>query len=451
MSDLNVAVVGGGLAGLAGALACAEAGARVTLLEARPRLGGATWSASHQGLEIDNGQHVFLRCCTAYRAFLNRIGAGHLVQLQSRLAIPVVAPGGRTAWLRRHRLPAPLHLAPSLARFTHLSWSERLRVAAAARQLAKLDLADRTLDQRSLGAWLEQAGQSPRAIARFWDLVIRPTLNAPPEAASLSLAAFVFQTGLLREAEAADIGWARVPLARVHADPAARTLAELGAQVVTRARVRSIEVAAGRVAGVLLDGGRVSADAVILASPHAEAAELLPAESGVDTRALAALPSSPIVNLHMIWDRRVFEHEFAAALESPLQWIFDRTRAAGLAGGQYLAISLSAAEEHLGVSAETLRRRFEPELRRLFPAAREARLVKLFVTSEPAATFQQAPGTQRLRAGTQTRVGGLYLAGAWTDTGWPATMEGAVRSGQTAARALLSAAGRSQRLPRVAA
>ena len=451
MSDLHVAVVGGGLAGLAGALACADAGARVTLLEARPRLGGATWSAPHQGLEVDNGQHVFLRCCTAYRAFLDRIGAAHLVKLQRRLAIPVVAPGGRTAWLRRSRLPAPLHLAPSLARFTHLSWTERLRVAAAARQLAKLDLADRALDQRSLGAWLERAGQSPRAIANFWDLVIRPTLNAPAEDASLALSAFVFQTGLLKQADAADIGWARVPLARVHAEPALRTLTELGAQVATRARVRSIELEAGSVAGVRLDGGRIDADAVILATPHAVAAELLPAESGVDTRALAALPSSPIVNLHMIWDRPVFRHEFAATVGSPLQWIFDRTRAAGLAGGQYLAISLSAAEEYLGVPAEALRRRFEPELRRLFPAAREAQLAKLFVTSEPAATFRQAPGTGSLRAATQTRVAGLYLAGAWTDTGWPATMEGAVRSGLAAAHALLSAAGRTQRLPRVAA
>jgi squalene-associated FAD-dependent desaturase len=451
MSDLHVIVVGGGLAGLAGALACAEAGARVTLLEARPRLGGATWSARHQGLEIDNGQHVFLRCCTAYQAFLNRIGAGHLVQLQGRLAIPVVAPGGRTAWLRRHRLPAPLHLAPSLARFTHLSWRDRLGVMAAARQLAKLDLSDPAVDQHSFGEWLARQGQSPVAVGRFWDLVIRPTLNTSAESASLALSAFVFQTGLLREADAADIGWARVPLARVHAEPALHTLTELGAKVVTRARVRSIELDAGSVSGVRLDGGRIDADAVILATPHAEAAELLPAESGVDARALAALPSSPIVNLHMVWDRRVFGHEFAATVDSPLQWIFDRTRAAGLAGGQYLAISLSAAEEYLGVSAEALRRRFEPELRRLFPAARDAQLAKLFVTSEPAATFQQAPGSGSLRAAAQTRVGGLYLAGAWTDTGWPATMEGAVRSGITAARALLSAAGRTSRLPRVAA
>lgn len=451
MSELHVAVIGGGLAGLAAAVECADGGARVTLLEARPRLGGATWSAQHQGLAIDNGQHVFLRCCTAYLGFLRRIGSADRVVLQRRLAIPVVARSGRTAWLRRHPLPPPLHLAPSLARFAHVSWADRLRIAAAARRLAQLDLADPALDERSFGDWLARAGQSPRAVERFWDLVIRPTLNAGAADASLALAAFVFQAGLLREAESADVGWARVPLARVHAEPAARALAELGAQVLTRAHVRAIELEAASVAGVRLDAESIRADAVILATPHAEAAGLLPAESGVDTRALAGLASSPIVNLHLVWDRVVFPHEFAATVGSPLQWIFDRTRAAGLAGGQYLAVSLSAADDCVGVSAESLRRRFEPEFRRLFPAARAARLEKLFVTCEPAATFRQAPGTRRLRASTQTRVRGLYLAGAWTDTGWPATMEGAVRSGLAAARAALAAAGRTKHLPQAAA
>jgi len=451
MSELHVAVVGGGLAGLAAGLACADAGARVTVLEARPRLGGATWSTQHQGLAIDNGQHVFLRCCTAYLGFLDRIGARDRVALQNRLAIPVVAPGGRTAWLRRHRLPAPLHLAPSLARFAHVSWAERLRIAAAARRLARLDRADPALDERSFGDWLAREGQSPRSIDRFWDLVTRPTLNASSRDASLTLAAMVFQTGLLREADAADVGWARVPLERVHADPAARALSKLGAEVRMRARVRGIDLEARGVTGVRLDSGRVSADAVILATPHAEAAGLLPASSGIDTRALAALESSPIVNLHVVWDRPILAHAFAAAVDSPLQWIFDRTGPSGLAGGQYLAVSLSAADAYVGVSAESLRSRFEPEFRRLFPAAHAARLEKLFVTCEPAATFRQAPGTHRLRAPTQTRVAGLYLAGAWTDTGWPATMEGAVRSGIAAARAALAAAGRTQGLPQVAA
>jgi squalene-associated FAD-dependent desaturase len=451
VSELRVVVVGGGLAGLAAGLACADAGARVTLLEARPRLGGATWSTRHQGLAIDNGQHVFLRCCTAYRDFLARIGASDRVELQRRLAIPVLRAGARTAWLRRHPLPAPLHLAPSLLRFAHVSAAERLRIAAAARRLAALPLEDPGLDERSFGDWLAANGQSERAVARFWDLVTRPTLNVAAQAASLALAAMVFQTGLLRDADAADVGWARVPLEHVHAEPAAAALRARGAEVRLRARVARIELAPDGVAGVVLGEGRLAADAVILAAPHEAAAALLPAAAGIDANALHALGSSPIVNLHVVWDRRILSHAFAAAIDSPLQWIFDRTQASGLERGQYLAVSLSAADAWLGASARELRRAFEPEFRRLFPAARGATLERLFVTSEPEATFRQAPGTRRLRPGPVTRVRGLYLAGAWTDTGWPATMEGAVRSGLSAARAALLAAGRTQGQPQVAA
>jgi squalene-associated FAD-dependent desaturase len=451
MSELRVAVVGGGLAGLAAGLACADAGAHVTLFEARPRLGGATWSTVHQGLAIDNGQHVFLRCCSAYRAFLERIGAEGCVALQRRLAIPVVASGARGVWLRRHRLPAPLHLAPSLACYRHVSVRDRLRIAAAARRLAALDLADPTLDEHSFGAWLTAHAQSPRAIAHFWDLVAKPTLNLAAGDASLALAAMVFQTGLLNEPDAADLGWASVPLERVHAQPAAHALRERGAEVRLRARVGAIELAAGGAAGVRVEATRVPADAVILATPHAAAAQLLPEAAGIDTRALAGLGSSPIVNLHVVWDRPILAQPLVAAIDSPLQWIFDRTRASGLERGQYLAVSLSAADAWVGVSAEALRRSFEPEFRRLFPAARAARLERLFVTCEPAATFRQAPGTRRLRPGARTRVAGLYVAGAWTDTGWPATMEGAVRSGVAAAREALVGAGRSLGLPDVAA
>ncbi len=361
MSELRVAVVGGGLAGLAAGLACADAGARVTLLEARPRLGGATWSTQHQGLEIDNGQHVFLRCCSAYRGFLERIGAHDRVELQSRLAIPVVMGGARTAWLHRQRLPAPLHLAASLARFTHVSLGERLRIASAARRLAALDLADPALDENSFGAWLAANAQTPRAIARFWDLVGKPTLNLEAADASLALAVMVFQTGLLRDPDAADLGWASVPLERVHAEPASRALRERGAEVQLRARVRQIELSADGVAALRVDARRIAADAVILATPNAAAAELLPAEAGIDRRDLVALGSSPIVNLHVVWDRPIFEHALVAAVESPLQWIFDRTRASGLERGQYLAVSLSAADAWVGASADSLRQRFEPD------------------------------------------------------------------------------------------
>jgi squalene-associated FAD-dependent desaturase len=447
----RVAVVGGGLAGLAAAIACADRGAEVTLFEARPRLGGATWSTELQGLHVDNGQHVFLRCCTEYLAFLERIGARARTVIQPRLAIPVISPGGATSWLRRVGLPAPLHLAPSLARYAPLSVAERLRLVFAAQRLKSLRLDDPSLDRTTFGEWLAAHGQSPRMIERFWDLVTRPTVNLPAAEASLALAAKVFQTGLLQAPDAADVGYAALPLERVHAEPAEQTLEKLGAVVRKRARVQRIELDAGGVTGLWVAGQRFECDALVLAAPHEDAAKLLPDAAGLDAAALGKLGSSPIVNLHTVWDRRVLPHAFAAGVGTPLEWLFDRSEASGLERGQYLAVSLSAADRWVGMSSESLRAVFEPAFRALLPAARDAVLERFFTTCEPTATFRGVPGTHALRARSETRVSGLYLAGAWTDTGWPATMEGAVRSGVSAARAALIRVGRTRGLPEIAA
>jgi squalene-associated FAD-dependent desaturase len=451
MRTPNIAIIGGGLAGIAGALACRDAGARVTLLEARARLGGATWSTRRDGLWIDNGQHVFLRCCTAYRELLRRLGVEERVQLQERLAVPVVAPGGGTHWLRRGRLPAPLHLAPSLLRFGHLTLANRLRVARTVRRIGALDLGDSALDERSFGAWLLEQGESADAIAGFWDLLIRPTVNVSAADASLALAAKVFQTGLLEAAGNADIGWARVPLQELHGEAADRALSRGGAQVRTRAHVARIEPAAQGAVVTCADGARIEADAVILAAAHEEAADLLPAAAGLDPAGLRKLGRAPIVNLHVVFDRRVTDHPLLAGARTPLEWIFDRSQGAGLGGGQYLTISLSAADAYVGVRVDELRRIFLPELERLLPQAHGVRVLRFHVTCERAATFHQVPGTRRLRPGPRTALPGFYLAGAWTDTGWPATMESAVRSGLAAARCALRDAGRSRDLPAEAA
>jgi squalene-associated FAD-dependent desaturase len=443
----RVVVVGGGLAGLAAALACADGGASVVVVEARRRLGGATWSAQRDGLWVDNGQHVFLRCCTAYREFLSRIGAGSLVTVQERLAIPVLSPTGQRAWLRRGRLPAPLHLAASLARYPFVAPGDRLRMAQAALRLARLDLADPALDGRTFGSWLEGCRQPASAVDALWNLIALPTLNLPAGEASLALAAKVFQTGLLTHRDAADIGWARVPLSRVHAEPAARSLHSAGAAVMLGVRVTEVVAGEQGTLSVHHDGRSLDAEAVVVAVPHEEVASLLPPEALPDPGCLRALGSSPIVNLHAVFDRPVTDLPFAAGVGTPVQWVFDRTAAAGLTAGQYLAVSLSGADTYISRSSEELRSEFLPALARLFPLIRSARLERFFVTREPAATFRQAPGTARLRPGPRTGVPGLFLAGAWTDTGWPATMEGAVRSGTAAAREALVAVGRTRRLP----
>jgi squalene-associated FAD-dependent desaturase len=445
-----VVVVGGGLAGLTAALTGADAGARVTLLERRPRLGGATWSFEHHGLQFDNGQHVFMRCCTAYRRFLARIDASDRVVLQDRLDVPVVAPGGRVSHIRRTGAPAPLHLGRALLGYAHLDWRDRLRLGRAALALQRLDPDDAALDATTFGAWLAGAGQRPAAIERLWNLIALPTLNVDAREASLALAAMVFQTGLLSDASAADIGWSRVPLSELHAAPAARALAARGVRVRTGARVDRIEVGVGGVEAVIADGERVDADAVVVAVPHDAAATLLPAAAlpGRAPAELEGLGVSPIVNVHLVFDRKVMDHAFAAGVGSPVQYVFDRTRSAGMdpAEGQCLAISLSGADQYVGTPPRELVSTFTAAVAELFPRARDARLVDSLVTREQAATFRAIPGTGALRPRTRTDVDGLYLAGAWTDTGWPATMESAVRSGEDAARSALRALGRTRSL-----
>lgn len=449
----RVVVVGGGLAGIAAALDCADAGRAVTLVEVRPRLGGAAYSFERDGLWLDNGQHVFLRCCTAYRELLERLGSSADTVLQSRLAIPVLAPGRPVAWLRRSALPAPLHLAGSLLRYTHLSLRERVAAARAALALGRVNPNDPQTDARGFGEWLEQHGQSPGAVEALWELIGRPTLNLRPDDASLAAAAFVFRVGLLERADAGDIGYARGPLQRVHGEAALRKLRAAAVEVRLGCRAERIEASPD---GSLVVHGadeQLDADAVVLAVPHERAARLLPEGAVRDPELLTDLGTSPIVNLHIAYDRRVLEleFEFAAAVGSPVQFVFDRTGSSGLEHGQCLAVSLSAADAEIDATADELQETYLPALAELLPGARGARAERFVVTRERAATFRAAPGARRLRPGPRTGVAGLALAGAWTDTGWPATMEGAVRSGHAAARVALAAVGSERALPEVAA
>lgn len=440
----RVAVVGGGLAGLAAALASADGGAEVELFEARPRLGGATFSFRRDGLWIDNGQHVFLRCCKAYRGFLSRIGAEHLTVLQERMSIPVVSSRGRTGWLRRTALPAPLHLAGSLARYPFLRPADRMRAVRAALALSRLDPDDPELDRGTFGQWLAQHGQSAAAIGSLWNLIALPTLNIDAGEASLALAVKVFRTGLLSERDAADIGYARAPLSEVHAEPAARALRAIGAAIHLRAPVRRIEHRDGQGFEVLAEGGSTQVDSVVVAVPHDRVADLLPSGTLADPDGPARLGTSPIVNIHVVYDRPVMSMPFVAGVGTPVQWVFDRTGPSGLERGQYLAVSLSGADAEIEERSEDLRQRFVPALEALFPRARQARVERFFVTREHAATFRQVAGTRSLRPPSATSLPGLYVAGAWTDTGWPATMEGAVLSGRAAAREALIGLGRTR-------
>jgi squalene-associated FAD-dependent desaturase len=438
---VRTVVVGGGLAGITAAIALAQAGAEVTLLEAKPRLGGATMSFTRDGLAIDTGQHVFLRCCTAYRGLLDRLGMAAHAPLQPRFDITVVSPEKR-ARMRRRRAPAPFHMLPALLGYPFLSFSERSRISRAALAFKRLKEADPKTDEIRLGDWLAAHGQDDRTRRVLWDLFSISSLNVPGDDASLALAAVVVKTGLLGDAGAADIGVPALSLGELHGAAAARLLDRLGASVRLSTKVAAIERQGDAEFLVRLDGEVLVADAVVLAVPHEQSARLIPAGAlppeTVD--GWAGLGAAPIVNLHVRYDRKVMDVPFAAAVDSPVQWVFDRTRISGMHArgddGQYLAVSLSAADPYVNMSVAELRDMFVPALADLFPEARAATVTEFFVTRERRATFRQVPGTAKLRPKAATALPGLALAGSWTDTGWPDTMEGAVRSGLNAVIAL---------------
>jgi squalene-associated FAD-dependent desaturase len=463
----RVIVIGGGLAGITAALDCAAAGAEVTLLEVRRRLGGAAYSFHREGLEMDNGQHVFLRGCLAYRGLLARLGSDHLVEVQPRLEIPVLKPGAQPFILRRGSLPAPLQLAGALARYPYLTPVQRLGAARAAFALMRLGRSRRgrrelEADELTLGRWLARHGQGADAVAALWDLIALPTLNIRAAEASLALGEFVFRSGLFTDTAAGDIGFHRGTLSEVIARPAAEALAGAGVDVRLGWGAERLERTGDgylvRARGARADGeearegepGRdgegeddgLAADAVIVALPHMRAARMLEELLGGTARRLQRLGVSPIVNLHVLYDRQVCSEPFAAGVGTPVQYLFDRSAAAGApVGSQYLAVSLSGAEEEMGMSVETLRERYLPALAELLPRARTAKVESFLVTREHAATFRGAPGVAALRPVAESELEGLLLAGAWTATGWPATLEGAVLSGHAAAQGALRALG----------
>ena len=443
--SFKVAVIGGGLAGITAAIALAESGADVTLLEGRPRLGGATCSFNRDGLTVDTGQHVFLGCCSAYRGLLARLGMTEHTTLQDRFDVTVLAPGGRKARLRRTALPGPLHMLPALGRYPFLSLTERASVARPALAMRFVDPADPAADTQRFGDWLAKRGQDERTRRALWDLFSVSALNIAGDDASLALAAVVVKTGLLGKNNAADIGVAALPLGELHGDAGATLLAKLGAQVTLNAKVTAIEPNQDGGYRVRLADDELAADAVVLAVPHEKAAPLMPAGALPEQTVAgwAGLGASPIVNVHVIYDRPVMDLPFVAAIDSPVQWVFDRTGISGISaskhgrpGHQYLAISLSAADQYADTPVAQLQEQFVPALAELFPAARDATVTEFFVTRERRATFRQAPGSGALRPKAATAWPGLVLAGAWTDTGWPDTMEGAVRSGLAAAAQL---------------
>jgi len=400
---MRAVVVGGGLAGLTAALELADAGHDVTVLEARPTLGGKVQTLPRRDGDPDpppdNGQHVALGCFTEYLALLDRIGsAGSVVRVP--LELPVVDERGRSATIGYGLLP--------LLRYNHLSLRDRLRVAALVARLPRL--APR---RETFGDFLRRHRESQTAIDRFWDVFIRPALNLRTDEADARAAIFTVETAMRSGRAASDLILPAAPLGEVHGEAARRALEDAGADVRTEARIGELD--------------ELDADAVVVAVPPDEASRLLGEEWFFEP--------SPIVSVHMLVDRRILERD-TALLGSPLHWIFDRGRMLGVAPehGQYLTAISSGVPELMELRGRDLLEVVAAELHARFGPVE---VLWSRVSREPEATIALRPGVHRPAPGLVRP--GVALAGAWTDTGWPATMESAVRSGRAAARALVAA------------
>ena len=402
---MRAVVVGGGLAGLAAALDLADAGHEVTLFEARPTLGGAVQTLPEREGDPDpppdNGQHIALGCFTEYLRFLARIGESGSV-LRKRLGLPVIGEDGRTATIGSNPL--------SILGYRHLDRRERVAVL---RTLLRLRSATAS-DEETFGDLLRRLGQSQEAIDRFWDVFVRPALNLRSDEASAAVGAFTVRTALLSGRAAADLVLPVRPLGAMHGEAAGRALEAAGAMVRTGTRVDALD--------------ELDADAVVVAAPPGESARLLGEEP-------VPLDDSPIVSVHLWFDRALLRTPLAALLGSDAHWVFDRGALTGRppARGQYLTVVSSGVPELLEIRGRGLVDRIAAQLTERLG---EADLLWSRVSREPRATVALRPGQAAVRPGTETRSPNVVRAGTWIDTGWPATMESAVRSGRAAARAL---------------
>jgi hydroxysqualene dehydroxylase len=396
----RVVVCGGGLAGLAAACEASLLGADVTLVERRPFLGGKAYSFvdDETGVEIDNGQHVFLGCCTAYIAFLHLIGAYDDTTLQPLLDAPVRDRAGRAGALRASRIPAPFHLSPSFLTYPLLSRAEKAKATRALGALGVMRPAQRDeLDDVTFAEWLIAHGQTPAAIERFWDLIVLPTCNDRSDRVSATLAAFVFQQGFFGTRAGSAIGWSRVGLTRLVDPPTRRFLEGRGARIVTGQGVTGVS---GDVVS-LTGGEELPADAVVLALPPDRVREVCPEALPQDPD----LGSSPIVNVHLWYDRPVMDELFVAVVDSQAQWVFNRTAMAGAEGaGQHVAVSMSGARDDVTKKKRVLIDEITAELAHLFPGAEAATVERAVCVKERDATFAAAPGQAAKRPGTRTSV-----------------------------------------------
>ena len=407
---------------MAAAAALGGAGFQVELFEARPFLGGRAASYEIDGETIDNCQHVLLRCCVNLLDFYERMGVRDSIRFHREFYF--IEPGGRISVLRRGGLPAPLHFAGSFLGMKCLDRTDKLAIARALIALRRERLRRQDLDRISMLDWLLQKRQTPRAIDRFWRQVLVSAINEDLGRMAASHGFKVFWLGFLARADSYEMGVAAVPLSELYSTAGWSRLPNV--KVHLRCGVERIGAD-----GFSVGGAARSADYYVCALPFER----------LEGVGLPAPPfeHAPITGVHLWFDREVTKLSHATLLDRTMQWMFNKD------GGRYLQLVVSASHDLTALSRGEIIDMAVGDLRLFFPRVLEAKVVKAHVVKEQRATFSAAPGTEALRPTAQSRLPGVFLAGDWTRTGWPATMEGAVRSGYLAAEEVARAAGRPER------
>lgn len=452
-SQSEVVIIGGGLAGLACAVTLADREIPVSLYESRPRLGGRASSFADKQSEqlIDNCQHVSMGCCFEFNRFCETVGIDDFFQRASELYF--VGPDSKDRQFKVNRfaasplLPAPLHLLPAFGGLSYLSWSEKTELAKGLKQLAraKIDLDN----EPTIADWLIEHGQSPTVINRFWNVVLVSALSENLDRISLSHARKVFVDGFLRARDSWQVLIPTVPLEHLYGTVIQDYLKQRGTKISLQTGVENIRIDGQQVTGVQLrDGSEINCQRVVLAVPHQRVFDLLPAEfpGRENLTSIQQLESAPITSVHLWFGREITSLPHAVFVDTLSQWMFNRSRLmqnSSAESGYYYQIVISASHDLTG-SARQGRTQSEiigevvRELAMIWPEVNSAELLHSRMVTEHQAVFSVKPGVEQLRPSQRTEVEGLYLAGDWTSTGWPATMEGAVRSGIQAAEFILA-------------
>jgi len=423
----KVLIAGGGLAGLSAAAALGGAGFEVELFEARPFLGGRATSypvpaGEEESEDIDNCQHILLRCCVNLLDFYTRLGVRDRIRFHREFYF--LEPGGRLSILRRGRLPAPFHFTGSFLRMHCLNRHDKVRIARALLAIRRERTRRKDLDRISMLDWLLQKRQTPHAIDRFWRQILVSAVNEDLERMAAVHGFQVFWQGFLARADSYEMGVPAVPLAQLYGVDAWKRQGNV--RLHFRATVDRIDAD-----GFVVGGERIGGNYYVCALPFER----------LEAVGLAAprLEHSPITGVHLWFDREVTTLPHATLLDRTMQWMFNKN------GGKYLQLVVSASRDLTQLSRSEIIDIAIGDLRLYFPRIHDAKLVKAHVIKEQRATFSAAPETEQLRLTADSGVSNVYLAGDWTRTGWPATMEGAVRSGYIAAEWVAQAAGKPQK------